>query len=66
MDFSEMVKHVRKQLGMSQEELAYALKVSFATISRWENAKTRPNKMTKSVFWDFCKQSGLDMDSYEK
>ena len=41
-NFAEMVKEVRKQLGLSQEELAHELGVSFATINRWENAKTVP------------------------
>jgi len=38
--FSTLVKKVRKQLGISQEDLAHALGVSFATVNRWENAKT--------------------------
>ncbi|MDL2218745.1 helix-turn-helix transcriptional regulator [Ruminococcaceae bacterium OttesenSCG-928-O06] len=62
MDFPSIVKHVREQLGMSQEEMAHALKISFATINRWENGKTHPNKMAKSVFNDFCKNHGIDMD----
>jgi len=63
MDFSEIVKTVRKNLGMSQEELAHILKVSFSTINRWENGKTHPNKMAKSVFFDYCKERGIDVKS---
>ena len=62
MDFSEIVKVAREKLGVSQEELARALNVSFATINRWENGKTHPNKLTKTVFFDFCIQQGLDME----
>ena len=36
MEFSIKVKKVRKELGLSQRELAQALSVSFATINRWE------------------------------
>lgn len=32
--FPELVKEVRRQLGISQEELAHELGVSFATINR--------------------------------
>ena len=53
MDFSSTVKYAREKLGMSQEEMAYALKVSFATINRWENGKTHPNKMAQSIFFTF-------------
>jgi DNA-binding XRE family transcriptional regulator len=45
---------------MSQEELAHALKVSYVTINRWENSKSEPNKMAKSVFFAFCKGKGMD------
>jgi DNA-binding transcriptional regulator YiaG len=63
MDFPAIVKCVREQLGMSQEEMAHALKISFATINRWENGKTHPNKMAKSVFFDFCEQHGIQAES---
>ncbi|MBW2037351.1 MAG: helix-turn-helix transcriptional regulator, partial [Deltaproteobacteria bacterium] len=35
--FPDLVKEVRRQLGISQEALAHELGVSFATINRWEN-----------------------------
>ena len=63
MNFPSTVKYVREKLSMSQEELAHALKVSFATINRWENGKTSPNKMAKSVFFSFCKEKGLNLDA---
>ena len=52
--FSKLVKRVRKQLGISQEELAHALGVSFATVNRWENAKTSPSKLARTQFNLFC------------
>ena len=48
--FSELVKEVRKQLGISQEELAHKLGVSFSTINRWENCKTKPSKLARAQF----------------
>ena len=59
MDFPSIVKCAREKLGMSQEEMAHALKISFATINRWENGKTHPNKLTLSVFFTFCEQNGI-------
>lgn len=52
--FSKLVKRVRKQLGISQEDLAHALGVSFATVNRWENAKTSPSKLARTQFNLFC------------
>ncbi|WP_317853735.1 helix-turn-helix transcriptional regulator [Chakrabartyella piscis] len=50
MEFSKKVKTARVSLGISQEELAKRLNVSFATINRWENGKTTPNNLTQKVF----------------
>ena len=58
MDFSATVKQARKEMGMSQEELAHALNVSYVTINRWENGKSEPNCMAKSVFFAFCEKKG--------
>lgn len=63
MNFYEIVRLIREKTGMSQEDLARALNVSFATINRWENGKTRPNKLTQSVFFDFCKLHGVNIDN---
>ncbi len=52
--FSELVREVRKQLGISQENLAHALGVSFATVNRWENAKNSPSKLARTQFNLFC------------
>lgn len=63
MDFPDIVKVAREKLGMSQEDLARALNVSFVTINRWENGKTRPNKMAKEVFIAFCQKNGININN---
>ena len=62
MEFSDKIRYARKQLEMSQEELAQALTVSYASIHRWENAKTKPNKMVRAVFDSFCKARDITFD----
>ena len=52
-NFAETVKEVRRQLGLSQEELAHELGVSFSTINRWENGKTVPFKLARKQFEAF-------------
>ena len=39
------LKKLRQTHGWSQEELARELGVSFATVNRWENGKTRPSRL---------------------
>ena len=55
-NFAEIVKKVRQQLGLSQEELAHELGVSFSTINRWENSKTVPFKLARRHFEAFCQR----------
>ncbi|NQT60099.1 MAG: helix-turn-helix transcriptional regulator [Bacteroidetes bacterium] len=54
--FPERVKKVRTTLGLSQEELAHELGVSFSTINRWENRQTKPIKIALLQFEAFCKR----------
>ena len=53
MEFSTLVKKVREQLGMSQEDLARELGVSFATVNRWENKQSKPSKLARAQFDKF-------------
>ncbi len=55
-NFRELVKEVRRQLGISQEDLARELGVSFATVNRWENGKVKPSKLARAQFDGFCKK----------
>lgn len=65
-NFPEQVKAIRQQLSLSQEELAHAIGVSFATVNRWENGKRVPSKLAWGSFQSYCakmaKQGKLKRD----
>ena len=65
MEFSQKVRYVRKKLNISQEDLARALNVSYATINRWENSKNKPVRMAQAAFADFCAKHGICFDESE-
>ena len=44
---AEELKKLRQQQGWSQEYLARTLGVSFATVNRWENGKTKPSRLAQ-------------------
>lgn len=50
----EMLREVRKQLGLSQEDLARELGVSFASVNRWENRQASPSKLARAQIDMFC------------
>ena len=45
MEFKDKVYQARMQLGLTQTEFAKALGFGFATVNRWENGVTKPNKL---------------------
>jgi DNA-binding transcriptional regulator YiaG len=53
-NLSELMKEIRRQLSLSQEDLARALGLSFATVNRWENGLVKPSKLAKAQLDNFC------------
>ena len=46
MDTKDMIRHLRTEKGLSQDELAEKLFVTRQAVSRWENGETTPNPET--------------------
>ncbi|MDI6709990.1 MAG: helicase-related protein [Bacillota bacterium] len=44
-DYPDRLRRLRARLGVSQKRLAELLGVSFASVNRWENAQSRPNRL---------------------
>jgi transcriptional regulator with XRE-family HTH domain len=59
--FEDIIKKVRKQLGITQEQLARELDISFSTINRWENGHTSPSKLAKRRLLEFCRNNNVDI-----
>lgn len=57
----ELIKKIRTYLNMSQAELADLLNVSFATVNRWENEHTVPNKLAQSTLYELCKSNNVSV-----
>ena len=43
MEFNEKLQELRKQKGLTQEELAVTLFVSRTAVSKWESGRGYPN-----------------------
>ena len=54
-----LIKQIRTYLNMSQAEFAEHLNVTFASINRWENGRTIPNKLAQTRIYEICKADGV-------
>ena len=56
----ELIKMIRSQANMNQEQFASALGTTAVSINRWENGKAIPNQMAQTNLYQFCKNQGID------
>lgn len=60
----KLIKTIRQNAGMSQEQFAKALGTTTLSINRWENGKTQPSKMAQTQLFEFCKKHDIDLFDY--
>lgn len=60
---SELVKALRRELKMTQEELAHELGITVGTVNRWENGRFRPSKLARATISDCAQRHGLSIDA---
>jgi putative transcriptional regulator len=58
-NMSEFIRHLRQQLGMTQEEFAHSLGITVGTVNRWENGRFRPSKLARATILDFARRHGV-------
>ena len=61
--FQYQLRDLRTRLRLSQEELAARLNVSFATVNRWENAKSEPQAAQKMALEKLAEEAGIGFES---
>lgn len=44
---ADLVREIRSRLGLTQEQLAARLGVTFPTINRWENSRANPSPLAR-------------------
>lgn len=54
-----LIKQIRMSTGLSQQEFAQQLGVTFATINRWENGRAIPNNLAQTKLYDFCRENNV-------
>lgn len=62
VDFSRLVKRIREVRGLTQEQLARDLEVTFGTVNAWENGKHQPIQALASRLLQVASASGIRAD----
>lgn len=60
---SELVRAVRRELKMTQEEFAHELGITVGTVNRWENGRFRPSKLARATLCDFAAKHGISLEA---
>lgn len=56
-----MLRAIRDTMGITQDQLAERLGVSFATVNRWENEQNKPQKAAREAIRTLALEAGLDV-----
>ncbi|MEG0691807.1 MAG: helix-turn-helix transcriptional regulator [Oscillospiraceae bacterium] len=56
MELHKLIKAIRLEMGLSQQQLARELLVSFTAVNRWENEHTKPNKIARNALIQLAKR----------
>ena len=56
-----LIKSIRSQVNMSQEQFASAIGTTAVSVNRWENGKSVPNQMAQTNLYQFCQSRGIDV-----
>lgn len=57
----ELIKKIRSAAKMNQEQFAYAVSATPLSINRWENGKTKPNRMAQTHLYNFCAKNQISI-----
>lgn len=60
----ELIKFIRNSARLSQQEFADELRMSFATVNRWENGKTTPPPAAQKAIYEFCLRQNIDIAEF--
>lgn len=56
-ELSRKIKKLRYQLGLTQEQFAAVVGVTYSTVNRWENSKGNPSPLAMKQIGALQKQS---------
>lgn len=62
MDYPKLIKSIREELLISQTEFAELLDVTFASVKRYENGKSKPTFKAQIMLAAVERKAAIDND----
>lgn len=60
----ELIKYIRSELKLNQEQFALKIGVSPITVNRWENGKAMPTTMAQNIIYQLCRDVEINLAEY--
>ena len=57
-DLPRLIRELRERTGLTQEKFAAMLGVTFPTINRWENGRSRPSPLAMQKIEELARKLG--------
>ena len=57
-DAGHLIRAFRLRVGLTVEQLAHALGISFSTVSRWENGRMKPSRLAWQALAQLAAENG--------
>jgi putative transcriptional regulator len=54
----ELIRRLRRDLGLTQEDFAHELGITVGTVNRWENGRFRPSRLARATLVEFAERRG--------
>lgn len=58
LEITKLIRETRQRLGLTQEQFALKLGVSYQSVNRWENGRTKPLPLAMKQIKQMLKRMG--------
>lgn len=59
---ANLIRYLREQVSMTQEEFAHKVAVTVTTVNRWEKGRAQPSKLAWKAIRTLARRHGLGSD----
>jgi type I restriction enzyme M protein len=66
LSIPRLLKEIRRRLGLTQEQLAHRIGVSFTSVNHWERGRRRPIPIALDKIKTLAQQANINLADFTK